>query len=150
MRIALSISRKGDDSMTTSPANARFINPPTMATPRGYTHVAEVLGGRPVYISGQIALNQTGEIVGVGDMRAQATQVFENLKAALEAVGADFSHVVKLTVFTVDIEQIPTIRDVRDRYINTQQPPASTAVEVRRLVREEFLVEIEAVAIVPE
>jgi reactive intermediate/imine deaminase len=136
--------------MTTNAANARFINPPTMATPRGYTHVAEVLSGRPVYISGQIALNQAGEIVGVGDMHAQAEQVFENLKAALEAVGTDFSHVVKFTVFTVDIEQIPAIREVRDRYVNTQQPPASTAVEVRRLVREEFLVEIEAVAVMPD
>jgi reactive intermediate/imine deaminase len=136
--------------MSGSTANARFINPPTMATPRGYTHVAEVTSGRPVYISGQIAFNQAGEIVGVGDMRAQAEQVFENLKNALDAVGADFTHVVKLTVYTTDIAQIPAIREVRDRYVNTQSPPASTAVEVRQLVREEFLVEIEAVAIVPD
>jgi reactive intermediate/imine deaminase len=135
--------------MDTTPANARFINPPTMATPRGYTHVAEVMNGRTVYISGQIALNQSGAIVGVGDMRAQAEQVFANLKAALEAVGANFSHVVKLNVYTVDIAQIAAIREVRDRYVTTENPPASTAVEVRRLVRDEFLVEIEAVAVIP-
>ncbi len=135
--------------MSANPVSARFINPPTMATPRGYTHVAEVTSGRMVYISGQIALNQAGEIVGAGDMRAQAEQVFVNLKATLDAVGTDFAHVVKLTVYTTDIAQIPAIREVRDRYVNTASPPASTAVEVRRLVREEFLVEIEAVAIVP-
>jgi reactive intermediate/imine deaminase len=146
---ALLDSRKGELQVATSPANARFINPPTMATPRGYTHVAEITNGRTVYISGQIALDQSGEIVGVGDMRAQAEQVFTNLKAALDAVGTDFAHVVKMTIYTVDIAQIPVIREVRDRYVNIENPPASTAVEIRRLVREEFLVEIEVVAIVP-
>lgn len=135
--------------MSGNSANVRFINPPTMATPRGYTHVAEVTNGRTVYISGQIALNQAEEIVGMGDMRAQAEQVFANLRAALDAVGTDFAHVVKFTVYTTDISQIPAIRDVRDRYVNTASPPASTAVEVRQLVREEFLVEVEAIAVIP-
>jgi reactive intermediate/imine deaminase len=135
--------------MSTNPANARFINPPAMATPSGYTHVVEATQGRTVYISGQVPLNRAGEIVGVGDMAGQAEQVFENLRAALAAVGATFAQVVKLTIFAVDITQIPAIRAVRDRYINTEQPPASTAVEVRRLVREEFLIEIEAIAVIP-
>jgi reactive intermediate/imine deaminase len=134
--------------MSSNAANARFINPPTMATPSGYTHIVEATQGRTIYISGQVPLNRAGEIVGVGDMAAQAEQVFANINAALAAVGATFAQVVKLTIFAVDITQIPAVRAVRDRYINTEHPPASTAVEVRRLVREEFLIEIEAVAVI--
>ncbi len=135
--------------MATHPTNIHFSNPPTMATPRGYSHIAEVTGGRTVYISGQIALNPAGEIVGVGDMAAQAEQVFANLAAALEAAGTDFAHVAKLTIYTLDITQLPAVRAVRDRYVNTASPPASTAVEVRRLALDGLLVEIEAIAVIP-
>ncbi len=135
--------------MATQPANIRFSNPPTMATPRGYSHIAEVTGGRTVYISGQIALNPAGEIVGVGDMAAQAEQVFANLAAALEAAGTDFAHVAKLTIYTLDITQLPAVRTARDRYVNTASPPASTAVEVTRLALDGLLVEIEAIAVIP-
>ncbi|MBI1258403.1 MAG: RidA family protein [Chloroflexi bacterium] len=127
----------------------RMSNPATLVKPNGYSHVAEVTGGKTIYLSGQIALDASGALVGAGDMQAQAQQVFSNLKSALESVGADFSAVVKLTYFVVDIAQIPVIRDVRDQYINTQNPPASSAVEVRRLVRDDLLIEIEAVAVVP-
>ena len=71
-----------------------------------------------------------------------------NLQAALEAVGAGFEQVVKLTCYLVDATQLPVVREVRDQYVNTQQPPASTAVEVRRLVRDDLLIEVEAVAVV--
>lgn len=127
-----------------------FINPSTMAAPPGYTHVVEVIKGRMVYISGQVALDAAGNVVGQGDLGAQAVQVFENIKAALAAVGADFSHVIKLNSYLVDFSQAGAIRNVRDRYINPAQPPASTAVQVSRLFREEFLIEIEAVAVIPE
>jgi len=130
--------------------NVRFINPPTLAAPPGYTHVVEVTRGRIVYISGQVPLDAAGNLVGAGDLRAQTQQVFENLKAALAAVGADFSHVVKLGYFIVDISQIAVVREVRNRYLNTAQPPASTAVEVRKLFREDVLIEIEAVAVLPD
>ena len=136
--------------MTASQAQHRFINPPTMAAPRGYTHVAAPATGQMVFVSGQVALDQAGAVVGRGDMRAQAQQVFENLKAALEAVGANFSHVIKLGIYTVDASQLPAFREVRDMYVNTKNPPASTAVEVRRLFREEFLIEVEAVAVIPD
>lgn len=136
--------------MATDPTNIRFINPPTLPTPPGYTYVVEVTGGRTVFIAGQIALDQSGKIVGENDFRAQAQQVFENLQAALAAVGADFTNVVKLNMYVLDISQLPTLREVRDRYINTQNPPASTLVEVRKLARPEFLLEIEAVAHLPE
>jgi enamine deaminase RidA (YjgF/YER057c/UK114 family) len=72
--------------------------------------------------------------------------VFDNLRAALQAVGAGFEHVLKLTYSLVDATQLPIVREVRDQYINTQQPPASTAVEVRRLVRDDLLIEVEAIA----
>ncbi len=64
----------------------------------------------------------------------------------MAAVGADFTHVIKLNMYVVDISQLPILREVRDRYVNTANPPASTLVEIRRLAREEFLIEIEAVA----
>ena len=80
--------------------------------------------------------------------RAQTQQVFDNLRAALEALGAGFEQVVKLNFYLVDATQLPVIREVRDQYLNTRQPPASTAVEVRRLFREDALIEVEAVAVI--
>lgn len=126
----------------------QFINPATIASPRGYTHVAVVPGGqRLVYISGQVAFDLQGNIVGEGDFRAQTQQVFENLNAALEAVGATFHHVVKFTIYVTDMTQLPVLREIRDTFVNMHNPPTSTAVEVRRLARDEFMIEIEAVAV---
>jgi enamine deaminase RidA (YjgF/YER057c/UK114 family) len=132
-----------------SQSSIRFLNPPTMPTPRGYTQVVEVTGGRMIFISGQVALNSAGNMVGVGDFRAQATQVFENLKAALEAVGGDFSHVIKFGIYVLDTANLPVLREVRDQYVNTAQPPASTAVQVGALFQPGYLLEIEAVAVIP-
>jgi enamine deaminase RidA (YjgF/YER057c/UK114 family) len=128
------------------PAPANFINPEAMHHPTGYTHVVEVTAGRPVYIAGQVALDRSGMVVGPGDIRAQARQVFDNLKAALQAVGAGFEQVVKLNYYLLDATHLPVVREVRDEYVNIQQPPASTAVEVRRLFRDDLLIEVEAVA----
>lgn len=129
--------------------NLRFINPPELAPPPGYTQVVEATGRRTVYVAGQVALDASGEVVGRGDMEAQARQVFENLKVALEAVGAGFGDVVKLNYYVTDISRVGDIRAVRDEYVDTERPPASTAVEVSRLFREELLVEVEAVAVLP-
>jgi len=127
----------------------RFVNPPAMPTPRGYSHLVEVPPGqRLVYLSGQVALDSTGALVGGRDFRAQARQVFENLRAGLAAVGAGFADVVKLNFYVLDAAQVPVLREVRDQYINKAAPPASTLVEVRRLFREDILLEIEAVAAV--
>jgi reactive intermediate/imine deaminase len=115
----------------------------------GYSHIAEVTGGRMVFISGQVALDREGQLVGPGDMAAQARQVFANLKIALEAAGTDFAHVVKLTFYLTDISKIALVRGIRDAFVNPEHPPASTAVEIRRLVREEFLIEVDAVAAAP-
>ena len=135
--------------MTSHSDMIRLVDPLALARPFGYSHIAEVSGGKTIYLSGQVALDQSGNLIGPGDLRAQTQQVFANLKAALEAVGADFSAVVKLTYFLLDISQIQIVREVRDRFVNVQQPPASSAVEVRRLFRDDLLIEIEAIAVVP-
>jgi 2-iminobutanoate/2-iminopropanoate deaminase len=128
---------------------ASFMNPPTISRPVGYSHVAEVRGGKVIYIAGQVALDRAGNLVGPGDFRAQAQQAFENVKSALEASGATFKDVVKLNNYLVDISQLAAFRDVRDKYINTATPPASTTVEVRKLFRDDVLIEVEAIAVIP-
>ena len=131
------------------PDTVRFTNPPTLSTPRGYSHIAEVPAGtRLVYIAGQVALDSTGQLIGAGDLRAQAVAVFENLRRALTAAGATFNDVVKLNYYMVDASQIAVLREVRDRYVNRAAPPASTLVEVRRLFRDDVLLEVEAIAAV--
>ena len=133
----------------TSPDHIQFLTPKTLAPTLGYSHVVKVTGGQTIYIAGQIALDVSGNLVGKGDFRAQAQQVFENIKIALEAVGANFSHVVKLNIYLVDKTQLSLLREVRERYINKNAPPASTLVEVRSLAQEDFLLEIEAIASLP-
>ena len=133
----------------THPDHIEFLNPATLAPTPGYTQVVRVTGGQTIYLAGQVALDSSRNLVGRGDFRAQAQQVFENIKTALAAVGADFSHVVKLNMYVVDRSQLPVLREIRDRYVNTQAPPASTLVEVRSLAQEEFLLEIEAIASLP-
>ena len=145
MIIAVAAQRSPSSS---SPA-ARFINPPGLSTPTGYSHVVEVTGGRTVYIAGQVALDEKGIVVGKGDFRAQAKQVFENLKVALGAAGANFSHVVKVNMYVTDMANVAALREVRGQYL-TGNLPASTLVQVGRLARDEFLLEIEAIAVLPE
>ncbi len=128
----------------------RFINPDGLPAPNGYTHVVEARGSRMLFISGQVSIDSQGNLVGANDMRAQAEQVFKNLRTALDADGASFADVVKLTFFMTDIAQIQAVRNVRDQYVNMAQPPASSAVEVRQLVRPEYLLEIEAIAVLKD
>ena len=136
--------------MSPNPA-VRFIKSETLAPSPGYSQAVEVRpGARVIYIAGQVAMDHSGKLVGEGDLRAQTAQTFENLKAALQASGASFENVVKLNSYFVDMTQLPVFREVRDKYVNTTNPPASTAVQVSRLFREGFLVEVEAVAVVPE
>ncbi|MFF3559938.1 RidA family protein [Streptomyces sp. NPDC002574] len=118
--------------------------PDGVAPGNGYSHV--VLGeGRFVAISGQIALDADGEVVGPGDPAAQARQVFANLGRCLAAAGADWADVAKLTFFVTDVA---AVREARDAHIDTARPPASTAVQVAALFRPELLLEVEALAIV--
>jgi reactive intermediate/imine deaminase len=126
----------------------RFLSPPTLPAPIGYSHVVEVSGGRLVYVSGQVPLDRDGELVGGGDFAAQTRQVFDNLTAALAAANASWADVVKLNYFLTDVSRIGLVRAIRDEYVNTEQPPASTLVEVSGLFRDDILIEIDAVAIV--
>jgi enamine deaminase RidA (YjgF/YER057c/UK114 family) len=129
-------------------ANLKRTNPAALHAPFGYSHVVEA-SGRLAFISGQVAYNQAGELVGAGDAGAQARQVFENLKAALAELGTDFGSVVKLNYYAVDEESLQQIRSVRSEYVG-EDPPASTFVFVRALVRPELLIEIEAVVALPD
>jgi enamine deaminase RidA (YjgF/YER057c/UK114 family) len=129
----------------------RFSNPPELETPPGYSHVAEVLGGRTVYIAGQAATDRQGNVIARGDLEAQAQQAFQNLATALASVGCTARHLVKLTVFVRDMNGLAAYRRARDRFFATTTPPAApaiTLVEVSKLYHEDLLIEIEAVAVV--
>jgi enamine deaminase RidA (YjgF/YER057c/UK114 family) len=130
-------------------ANIRFINPDTLNKPPTYTQVVEVTGpGRLVYISGQLATGRDGNLVS-GDFRAQATQVFENLQAALAAVGATFNDVVKINSYLSDVAHLPILREVRAGYLNAEALPASTTLGGSSFAREGALLEVEVVAALP-
>ena len=130
----------------------KFINPPTLATPRGYTHVVTASGGKMVFIAGQVAWDVKGEIVGKGDLRAQATQAYTNLKAALAAAGATTADVVKMNTYVVNFKSsdLPVIREVRSQFFPQEKLPASTLVGVQALAVVGLLIEVEAVAMVKE
>ncbi|MEV5098893.1 RidA family protein [Streptomyces rochei] len=125
----------------------RIPAPEGVAPAAQYTHV--VLGtGTFVAVSGQLALDEDGKVVGEGDAEAQARQVFENLRRCLAAAGANFDDVVKLTFFVTDMAHMSAIRAARAEHIPDDRLPAASAVQVAALVRPEFLMEIEALAVV--
>jgi enamine deaminase RidA (YjgF/YER057c/UK114 family) len=132
-------------------ATVRFIDPKTLAKPPGYTYVVETSGpGRTVYIAGQLGLDLDNKLVGgPGDFRAQATKAFENLHAALGAVGATMKNVVKINNYLTDMAHIGIFREVRDEFVNLAAPPASTTVAISQLARPGALFEIEAIAVLP-
>jgi enamine deaminase RidA (YjgF/YER057c/UK114 family) len=132
-------------------ANVRFLNPTTLAKPPGYTYVVETSGpGRTIYIAGQLGLDLDNKLVGgPGDFRAQATKAIGNLKAALAAVGAGLTDVVKINNYLVDMAHIGIFREVRDSFFNMASPPASTTVAISQLARPGALFEIEAIAVLP-
>lgn len=129
-----------------SKSTIQLINPPTLPPPPGYSQLAVMSGGSLIVIAGQVALDATGALVGPGDFAAQTTQVFRNLVAAVEAAGASPRHLVKLTTFVTDLSHLADFRRVRDQFLDTAHAPASTLVQVSRLFRPEFLIEVEALA----
>lgn len=128
----------------------RFSNPKTLAKPPGYSYVVEATGGRTIWFAGQLGVDTENKFVGApGDFRAQCAQAFENMTLALQAAGARWSDVVKINNFLVGIESnMAAFREVRDRYLNTSAPPASTTIGVPALARPGGLFEIEAIAVV--
>ncbi len=128
----------------------QFINPQGLARPGTYTQAVTARGGKTIWIAGQVPQDATGELVGRGDLKAQIEQVYRNLGLALAGAGATFNDVVKINVYVVDYK--PEYRDllnqVRSRHVSKDNPPASTLIGVQALARPDFLVEIEAVAVI--
>ena len=130
----------------------QFLNPPGLGPTNGWTQVVTSTGGKTIYVSGQVSVDERGQVVGKGDLKAQTEQTFANLSVALKAAGASFQDVVKMNLYVVGLkpEVVPLIREVRARYVNRESPPASTLVGVSALVGAEWLIEIEVVAVVTD
>lgn len=127
----------------------RHVQPPGLENNPRYSHAVVVDSGPLVFVSGQIAHDAQGRLVGKGDMRAQARQVFENLKSALAAAGSDFAHVVRINAYLADMNQLAAYRETREQYFGSlPAQPASTLVGVVRLADPDLLLEVEAVATV--
>jgi len=127
----------------------RLSNPEELAPPPGYSNIVEISGGRIIFIAGQTALDNHGDLVGKGDFEAQADQVFRNISAAVASVGCTTRNLAKLTVFVRDMGELAAYRRARNRFFATVRPPAApavTLVEVSRLFGDDFLIQVEAVA----
>jgi enamine deaminase RidA (YjgF/YER057c/UK114 family) len=121
------------------------LSPRSLPPSRGYSHIVIAPAGRRASISGQVALDSLGAVVGVGDFRAQCVQVFENLRRALASVGATFADVVSTNMYVTDLSHL----DVLARYLPAEAAPASTLVQVVALYRPELMIEIAAEAVLP-
>ena len=135
-----------------TPPSIRRINPPELGTPPGYSQIVDVTAGRIIFIAGQMGLDSSGNVVGPpGDFKAQATQAYENIRAALAAAGGGLEHVVKLTQYLIHLRAHQAlIREVRAKFFNPDlPPPASTMIQVGALTRDGALYEVDAVAVLP-
>lgn len=128
----------------------QHVRPDGLANAPTYTQVVASASGRTVYISGQVSADAKGAPVAVGDLGGQTTQVMTNLGLALASVGATFADVVKITTFVVGYqpEQRAVIAAARGAFFEGLTPPASTLVGVSALAAPEYLIEIEAVAVI--
>ncbi|MBX9858935.1 MAG: RidA family protein [Sphingomonas sp.] len=125
-----------------------FLNPPALARPGSYSHVAIVPAGRQVHLSGQVALDTAGALVGRGDLAAQAAQVFTNIHNAMAAVDLPITAVFKLTLYVVDLtpERADIVRAARAAAFGAGPYPAATMIGVSALVDPDLLIEVEAIA----
>ena len=126
---------------------ALFASPENLAGPAGYSHVVSIPAGRLVWTSGQVPMGPDRELAH--GWEAQTRLAFENVGRALQAGGADWPDVVKLTIYVVDVSELATIRSVRDEFVNTASPPTSSLVQVAGLFHPDVLIEVEAVAHLP-
>jgi len=129
----------------------KYLNPPTLLQPRGFTHVVTVDGGgKMVFISGQVAVDKDGKLVGPGDLETQIRQAASNLKLALEAAGATAADIVKTNTYIVNYKQADysALREARAELFPSGEPPASTLVGVTSLAVDGLMVEMEAIAVV--
>ena len=124
------------------------INPSSLGQPGGYHHV--VKDGKTIYLARQVARDRDGKTVGVGDASAQAEQVFRNIQAALESVGSDLGHILKMTTFMTHREDFPAYWAARSKFLTDDHAlPASTLIFCSGLADPDFRIEIEAVAAIP-
>jgi enamine deaminase RidA (YjgF/YER057c/UK114 family) len=133
-----------DEGDRPNPAPA-FFSPPDLPRAAGYSHTVAIPAGTLVWVSGQLAVDADGNVPHA-DWESQTRLAFANVGRALQAGGADWSDVVKLTLFVVDLSELATIRRVRDEFVDTSRPPTSSLVQVAGLVRPGALLEAEAVA----
>lgn len=128
----------------------QFLNPEYVFDSKTFTHTVAVTGGKLVFISGQVSYDREGKVIGKGDIRAQCERIFESLGHCLAVAGATFYDVIKLNGYMVDSnpEAVRVYREVRSRYLNPAQLPASTLVGVQRLAHEDLLLEVEVIACV--
>ena len=122
----------------------------TIATPEAkpvanYKLGTRMEGGQLLYISGQVAWDTSGNVVGKGDMRAQARQAFQNLRQVLQAAGGDLKDLMKITTYITNIEDFPAVAEVRSE-VFPGELPASTLIVVRSLFHPDFLIEVEGMA----
>ena len=126
--------------------NPQYLNPNTMSRPRGYSQVVKV--GNTVYIAGQVSAGPDGNVVGKDDPEAQARQVWRNIEAAVKSVGGTLQNVVKTTTYVTNIDHAAAVRKVREELYQSSNPPTSTLLVVAGLASRDYLMEIEAVAVV--
>jgi 2-iminobutanoate/2-iminopropanoate deaminase len=135
-----------------TPQLVYFDNPQFLSTPKGYSHVARIDLGNAwmLIISGQVSLDKEGNLVGKGDFARQTEQVYENIMQIIKTAGGNKDHLIKTGIFILDNSNMPILREVRNKYINIKNPPASTLVQVAKLYRDDLLIEIEATAVIPK
>jgi len=135
-----------------SPNLIHFENPGFLSTPKGYSHVARIDMGNAwmLIISGQVALDKEGNLVGKDDFAVQTDMVYSNIIRIIQDAGGDKDNLVKTGIFILDNANMTVLREIRNKYINIQKPPASTLVQVVKLYRDDLLIEIEATAVIPK
>src|SRR5258708_27514646 len=133
-------------------AQTDFLKPDGLAPVKGYTHVVVAHPGKVIFVSGQVANDPQGQLVGKDDLKAQTVQIFENLKTALAAAGATFNDVVKITwyVKAYKPDYLGMLREVRNQYVNQATPPASTLVCVTSMFQDDYLIVVDAIADLPD
>jgi enamine deaminase RidA (YjgF/YER057c/UK114 family) len=125
------------------------INPPALPVPMGYTQVVASQGSRTVYIAGQVAVDAIGNVVAPGDVIGQASRAFANVRSAVAAAGGSVADIVKVTWYVVGYrpEMLPALARARHDIFGDHEP-ASTLVGVAALANPQYLVEVEAIAVV--
>lgn len=131
-----------------------YVNPPSAPPVQGmYSHVARMAPGEIAFIAGQVAIDAKGNPVGTGDLARQVTQVFENLGKILKDLGSDFEQVVQFTTYLTKADSIPVWMTARSELFPRLFPggkyPPNTLLVIDRLVKPEFMLEVEAIARVP-